>query len=143
MLTPAERDQILAEMRQLLKAVHGVTTGLAGPAQGMKEAEASARAAGMGMPADTSPAIMMKLPLPFKQIGMSVHRDFDGLADAMTQGETSGQILSRLSSITSRCTTCHDLYRFSSSVRLKREQVQLVTVLRRFPGPVVSKNCLL
>ena len=30
-LAPAERDLILGEMRMLLKAVHGVVTGLAGP----------------------------------------------------------------------------------------------------------------
>ena len=33
MLAPAERDLILGEMRMLLKAVHGVVTGLAGQDQ--------------------------------------------------------------------------------------------------------------
>ena len=32
-LAPAERDLILGEMRMLLKAVHGVVTGLAGQDQ--------------------------------------------------------------------------------------------------------------
>ena len=41
------------------------------------------RAVGMGMAADVEPAIMMKLPLPFKQMGMSVHRDFDAIADGI------------------------------------------------------------
>ncbi len=44
------------------------------------------RAAGKGMAADVSPAIMVKLPLALKQMGMSVHRDFDALADAVVQG---------------------------------------------------------
>jgi cytochrome c556 len=60
------------------------------------------------------PAIMLKLPLPFKQMGMSVHKDMDALADAIVQKETPAQILARLSSITARCTTCHDLYRLSA-----------------------------
>ena len=112
-LAPVERDLILGEMRQLLKAVHGVVTGLSDPAQGMKGAERAARAAGMSMAADVDPAIMTKLPLPFKQMGMSVHKDMDALADAIVQKETPAQILARVSSITARCTTCHDLYRLS------------------------------
>ncbi len=111
-LAPVERDQILAEMRQLLKAVDGVVRGLGGPQADHKQMEAAAREAGMKMAADTSPAIMAKLPLPFKQMGMSIHKDMDALADAVAQKETPQQILQRLSSMTARCTTCHDLYRF-------------------------------
>ena len=113
-LAPAERDQILAEMRILLKAIHGVVTELGRPDGEMPLAEQAARAAGMKMAADTSPAIMAKLPLPFKQMGMSIHKDMDALADAIVQKETSQQILQRLSSMTARCTTCHDLYRFAA-----------------------------
>lgn len=111
-LAPAERDQILAEMRQLLKAVDGVVRGLGEPQPDLKPMEEAARAAGMKMAADTEPTIMAKLPLPFKQMGMSIHKDMDALADAIVQKETPQQILQRLSSMTARCTTCHDLYRF-------------------------------
>jgi cytochrome c556 len=112
-LTASERDQILGEMRQLLKAVHGVVTGLAGQGQeaDRTQIEQAARAAGMGMAADVDPALMTKLPLAFKQMGMSIHKDMDALADAIVQKETPQQILQRLSSMTARCTTCHDLYR--------------------------------
>ncbi|ALA60364.1 cytochrome c [Nitrospira moscoviensis] len=114
LLAPAERDQILAEMRQLLKAVDGVVRGLGDPQPDRTTMEQAARAAGMAMAADTSPAIMAKLPLPFKQMGMSIHKDMDALADAVVQQETPQQILQRLSSMTVRCTTCHDLYRFGA-----------------------------
>lgn len=115
-LAPTERDLILGEMRMLLKAVHGVVTGLAGQDQeaDRTQIEQAARSAGMGMAADVNPALMAKLPLPFKQMGMSIHKDMDALADAIVQKETPQQILQRLSSITARCTTCHDLYRFSA-----------------------------
>ncbi|MEP6891101.1 MAG: hypothetical protein ABI955_10465 [Nitrospirota bacterium] len=115
-LVPAERDLILGEMRLLLKAVHGVVTGLAGHDQETDRAqiEQAARSAGMGMAADVNPALMAKLPLPFKQMGMSIHRDMDALADAIVQKEPPQKILQRLSSMTARCTTCHDLYRFSA-----------------------------
>ena len=114
LLVPAERDLILGEMRMLLKAVHGVVTGLAGQDQAADrtQIEQAARSAGMGMAVDVNPALMEKLPLPFKQMGMSIHRDMDALADAVAQKETSQQILQRLSSMTARCTTCHDMYRF-------------------------------
>jgi hypothetical protein len=115
LLAPAEGDQILAEMRVLLKAVHGVVTGLSDPGQGMKEAEQAARAAGMTMAADRAPGIMAKLSLPFKQMGMSIHKDMDALADAVARNETPQQLLQRLSSMTARCTACHDMYRFRAS----------------------------
>ena len=113
-LAPAERDLILGEMRMLLKAVHGVVTGLAGQDQAANrtQMEQAARSAGMHMAEDVNPALMAKLPLPFKQMGMSIHKDMDALADGIAQKETSQQILERLSSMMARCTTCHDLYRF-------------------------------
>ena len=112
-LAPTERDLILGEMRMLLKAVHGVVTGLAGqdPEADRTQIEQAARSAGMAMATDVNPALMAKLPLPFKQMGMSIHRDMDALADGIVQKETSQQILERLSSMTARCTTCHDMYR--------------------------------
>jgi cytochrome c556 len=103
-------------MRMLLKAVHGVVIGLAGQQQeaDRTQIEQAARLAGMGMAADVNPALMAKLPLPFKQMGMSIHRDMDALADGIVRTETPQQILQRLSIMTARCTTCHDLYRFSA-----------------------------
>jgi len=115
-LAPAERDLILGEMRMLLKAVHGVVAGLAGQDQEADrvQMEQAARSAGMHMAEDVNPTLMAKLPLPFKQMGMSIHADMDALADAVIQKETSQQILQRLSNMTARCTACHDMYRFST-----------------------------
>lgn len=113
LLAPVERDQILGEMRQLLKAVDGIVRGLGESDPDRQMIQAAARGAGVGMAEDVDPVIMGKLPLPFKQMGMSIHRDMDALADAVLQKETSQQILQRLSSMTARCTTCHDMYRFS------------------------------
>lgn len=115
LLAPVERDQILAEMRLLLKAVDGLVRGLGQPQPDAKQMEETARAVGMSMAADTEPAIMAKLPLPFKQLGMSIHKDMDALADAIAHHETPQQILQRLSSMTARCTACHDMYRFRAS----------------------------
>ncbi|HVG01721.1 MAG TPA: hypothetical protein VM842_02475 [Nitrospira sp.] len=113
LLAPAERDIVLTEMRHLLKAVHGIVTALGQSDQNFKAAEGAARAAGMQMAAEINPTIMLKLPLPFKQMGLSIHKDMDHLADGIAQGESSAQILTRLSSMTARCTACHDMYRFA------------------------------
>ena len=112
-LAPAERDLILGEMRMLLKAVHGVVSGLGSQDQGADrmQMEQAARSAGMAMATDVNPALRAKLPLPFKQMGMSIHRDMDALADGIVQKETSQQSLERLSNMTARCTACHDMYR--------------------------------
>lgn len=109
-LAPSERELILSEMRLLLKAVHGVVTGLSAMDVDRKGMEDAARAAGMTMAADANPAVMAKLPLPFKQMGMSTHRDMDALADAVVRKETPQQLLGRLSGMTARCTTCHDMF---------------------------------
>lgn len=114
-LAAAERDQILAEMRLLLKAVDGVVRGLGESNPDRKQMEAAARAAGVEMAADAEPRIMAKLPLPFKQMGMSIHKDMDVLADAIARQETPQLILQRLSSMTARCSACHDMYRFGTS----------------------------
>ncbi|NJL17104.1 MAG: cytochrome c [Nitrospira sp.] len=114
LLAPVERDQILEEMRHLLKAVDGVIRGLGEPTPDLKAMESVTRGVGMHMAVDVEPAIMAKLPLPFKQMGMSIHKDMDALADAIVQNETPQQILRRLSSMTARCTACHGMYRFSA-----------------------------
>jgi cytochrome c556 len=115
LLAPGERDQILAEMRQLLKAVDGVVRGLSEPQPDRRAMESAARAVGMEMAADVEPALMAKLPLPFKQLGMSIHKDMDALAQSIAQQESPQGILQRLSSITARCTACHDMYRFGTA----------------------------
>ncbi len=94
--------------------MQGVVTSLSAPDQSFKTAEGAARTAGMKMAADVNPTIMLKLPLDFKQMGTSIHKDMDRLADGIAQGESSVQILKRLSSITARCTTCHDRYQFAT-----------------------------
>jgi phage shock protein PspC (stress-responsive transcriptional regulator) len=114
LLAPSERDLILGEMRDLLKAVSGVVAGLGEFSQPSTQVAQAARAAGMHMAADVNPTLLARLPLAFKQMGMSVHRDMDGLADAAAAGETPQQILNRLAGITARCTACHDMYRFGT-----------------------------
>lgn len=113
LLASVERDQILAEMRLLLKTVDGILRGLGDAEIDRRVLAMIAREAGMGMAADVEPTIMAKLPLPFKQLGMSIHKDMDALADAIAEGATAQEIVRRLSDMTARCTACHEMYRLS------------------------------
>ena len=108
-LAPAERDLVLTEMRQMLHSVHNLVTGLS--AGDPKIMEQAARASGMAMAADVNPIIMAKLPLDFKQQGMSVHRDFDALADTIARGADQATVLRDFTGITARCVGCHASYR--------------------------------
>ena len=108
-LAPAERDLVLGEMRQMLHSVHNLITGLS--AGDPKIMEQAARASGMGMAADVNPIIMAKLPIEFKQQGMSVHRDFDALADTIARGADQATVLREFTGITARCVGCHTSYR--------------------------------
>jgi hypothetical protein len=66
-LEPAQRDQLLKEMRQLLQGVHGILTGLSGQEIDAQKVEESGRSVGMKMASDSDPAIMGKLPPRIKR----------------------------------------------------------------------------
>ncbi|BCK87344.1 hypothetical protein MIZ01_1122 [Sideroxyarcus emersonii] len=107
-LAPAERDLVLGEMRGLLSASQQVVLGIR---QGdMKLVAKSARAAGMASAADVNPALMAKLPVAFKSLGMSVHRDMDDLALAAESGKGQADLLGMLSDTMSKCVACHSAW---------------------------------
>lgn len=115
-LSAGERDIILGEMRHLLKAVQEILKGLSDsqPAEGRRIAEQAARSGGMSMAADVNPGLMLKLPVVFKQMGMSVHRDLDELADRIAQGAEVPEILNDLSALMTRCVACHETFRLTA-----------------------------
>lgn len=112
-LTAQEHDLVLMEMRAMLQSVQGVVQGLAH--DDMTAVAKAARASGMGAAADTSPALMAKLPLEFKQLGLSVHKNWDGLAQLVEHGASEDEILTRLNAQLSSCVGCHAGYRLLST----------------------------
>jgi hypothetical protein len=72
-LAPAGRDLVLGEMCTKLGSEQGVVRGV--QAHDAKQAAAAARASGMNAAVDLGPGLMAKLPLDFRNLGMSVHRD--------------------------------------------------------------------
>jgi len=104
-LAAGERDLVLGEMRGLLAASQQIVQGIR---QGdMKLVAQSARAVGMGSAVDLNPALMAKLPVAFKSLGMDVHHDMDGLAQAAESGKKPAELLGMLSDTMSKCVGCH------------------------------------
>jgi hypothetical protein len=67
----------------------------------------SSRSAGMAAAADVNPLLMAKLPLAFKTLGMSVHRDMDGIAHAAEGGQPTPELLKMTSNTLAKCVACH------------------------------------
>lgn len=111
-LLDAEKDLVLGEMRTILKAVNGILKHTS--ENNLKEASLSAKSAGMGMAQDINPIFMAKLPLPFKQMGMGLHAEFDKFSSELEIGMNEKQVLFRLGEITNKCIACHQTYRFST-----------------------------
>lgn len=111
-LSPAEREVVLMEMRGLLASVQGILDGL--NRQDMKQAAQAARASGMGAAVDLNPALMAKLPLSFKDLGMSVHHSMDDIAAAAEAGKPADEILNKLSNTLASCVACHAAWQLKS-----------------------------
>lgn len=110
LLSPAERDLVLAEMRAFLKAVQ--TISLAVSNDDSPAAAAAARAVG-AVAADEVPlSLMAKLPIGFKQLGLATHRAFDQLAlDAEDLGDAE-HTQAQLAQLLGNCVGCHAAFRF-------------------------------
>ncbi|MBT3414928.1 MAG: hypothetical protein HOA32_14270 [Nitrospina sp.] len=107
-LLPVERDFVLSEMRLLLEGLQGIISGLAN--DNFEEVKVAARGSGMAVAQDVNPALILKLPLEFKTIGMGVHKSFDILADNI-KGKSSREILNEVNSIMDSCVGCHATYK--------------------------------
>jgi len=106
----AERAALLSEMRGFLETVQGtmdaiVTENL------VAIAELNA-AAGMRAAAATPAALTNKLPEPFRQLGVSTHKLFDGIAQEATDMGDIGAITAQIGGLLANCTACHASYRF-------------------------------
>ncbi len=112
-LAPAERDLILREMRGFLSGVHDILDGL--NKNDMKQVASAARRIGMQSAVDVNPALMTKLPLQLKQLGVSVHRDMDDLAAAAESGTPGPELQTRLTNTLTKCVACHSAWQLTPS----------------------------
>ena len=116
MLQPEERELVLSEMRGLLAATQGILEGA--NQNDMPRIIEAARAAGMVGTADVNMALMAKLPLEFKAMGMEIHHDMDSIAKAAEDGKSAAEVLKMTSSTLSKCVACHAVWQIKSDSEL-------------------------
>jgi hypothetical protein len=110
-LTEAEQALVMANMRQMLGSVEGVTDALArGDSKAVAEA---ASRSGMAMMQKVPMQIRMKFPPPFAQMGMASHKPFDQIAREAETAKGPAPILELLSESIRNCNACHASYRFA------------------------------
>lgn len=111
-LTEGQRDLVLAEMRGFLAGVQTITRAVAD--EDMALVAKTARDLGMRTAQDMPGPLVGRLPVEFKQLGFSVHQDFDALAlDADAMGEPK-MALASLSQTLNKCVACHASYRITA-----------------------------
>ncbi|MDO8291322.1 MAG: hypothetical protein Q7T29_00440 [Gallionella sp.] len=112
-LQAGERELILSEMRGLLASTQGI---LEGANQGdLQRISKAASSAGMASAADVNPALMAKLPIEFKQLGLSVHRDMDEIAKAAEGGKPVPELLKMASDTLTKCVACHAAWQLKAA----------------------------
>lgn len=112
-LTRAERNLVLGEMRMLLAGVQTILEAVT--LNDLKLVETTASSLGMRSAADVNPVLMGKLPLEFKSTGMGVHERFDELAARVRGGLPKEKVIVEVSDIMRTCVGCHEAYRLDEA----------------------------
>jgi cytochrome c556 len=118
MVTSAERNQVLYEMRSMLHGMVNLHSALA--KEDYKGVATAARS--MGPLYNNLPAsIKDRAPEEFTQLGIALHESFEALAkEAEAKGTVNG-IQSMLSETMTYCSGCHDTYRFDVRSKITKK----------------------
>jgi len=115
-LEPAERNFLLAEMREFVRATRGIIEGLGD--DDMKAVAGSARAVGMEVyraqisgPSPLAARVREKLPPEFHRLDLATRAAFDEMALHAEQSGDRDQLLALLADNLRRCVACHAAYR--------------------------------
>lgn len=111
-LSPSEKSLILSEMRMMLQTVQEIVEAL--EQNNMKGVAEAALNGGTAMMVDLNPKVMMKLPLPFKKMGVETHRYYDEISEMAENGADKDKILSMMTTQLQRCNGCHAGYKFET-----------------------------
>ena len=114
LVEPPERDLLLQEMRLFLEGLQAMAAGL--EKDDLGAVASAARALGSKMTGDIPPALMTKLPIEFKTLGLSVHRDFDQIALDAEGLRLPKHTLGQISAVMQKCVACHRTYQLRTEV---------------------------
>lgn len=109
------RAKLLAEMRAHLVNVQALLEALS--KGDMKGATQAARASGVQSASESADDIIAHLPSGFTALGMSMHRDFDRIADMAARGSDAQTLLRQVAVTMQKCVVCHTTYKFRVDTR--------------------------
>jgi len=114
-LDSAARALVLLEMRQFLGGIQQITEALV--RDDLKTVAKAARSLGIQAAHEVPDVVKAQLPMGFKQLGFSVHKEFDQLAlDADNLGDGK-YAMKQLSTILQKCVACHATFQINAVVR--------------------------
>ena len=110
LLEAGERDFVLGEMRLFLESVQGIVAAVA--ENDMAKVAELSTTVGMASTGGETAALIGKLPLEFKTLGLATHALFDDLAAEATETGDPTIMTASLGVLMENCTSCHAGYRF-------------------------------
>ncbi|HGX94070.1 MAG TPA: hypothetical protein ENK35_12215 [Candidatus Tenderia sp.] len=105
LLSKAERQSVLTEMRTLLEATQQVVKGLA--ENDMNAVIAAATPVSSKGHGTVDFKLAAKLPLGFKKLGFATHHAFDDIVSMAQAGQPRDEIQLKLVEIMDKCVACH------------------------------------
>ncbi len=121
MVSDAQREHVLEEMRSLLSGIQNILAALS--RDDMVAVAQYARPLGMGMRAKVEDHLHGVLPKEFMHLGMSIHRDFDRIAADAESLRDPKHTLRQLSESMKKCVACHGSYQIrTKSLSLDGEE---------------------
>lgn len=109
------RAKLLTEMRGHLVNLQALLEALSeGDMNGVTQA---ARASGVQSASESADDIIAHLPSGFTALGMSMHRDFDRIADMAARGSDAQTLLRQVAVTMQKCVACHTTYKFGVGAR--------------------------
>jgi cytochrome c556 len=107
-LTPEERVEFLAEMRQMLGSIQGVMQGIGNADR--ERIAAAARQSGNRMARATPASVRAKLPQSFREIGGPTHMMFEELA-VRAETDDMDSLARDTANLMNQCMACHATFR--------------------------------
>ena len=112
-VSPAERDLVLEEMRGLLEAVQIII--VANNAGDMNAVAVAGRKVGRENMNPRSAEFVARLPMDFRKLGMDTHVRFDKLALDAGQFESTELVSQQVGELMGNCVACHRAYRLTTN----------------------------
>jgi cytochrome c556 len=107
-LTPEERVEFLAEMRQMLGSIQGVMQGIGDTDR--ERIATAARQSGNRMARATPASVRAKLPQSFRDLGGPTHMMFEELA-VRAETDDMDSLARDTANLMQQCMACHATFR--------------------------------